>query len=175
MTTYFDEASEALGQIQALTDKDYTKHDKLREWERKIVRDCFIAGALAPDESLREAVTDVVLKFGIETLPVGCESEDLETLNEFFEKMGRLQWNLHTVFHEFAKANPNIGDGPLTPLRILYSGVEELLDIKAYKAGMIQGPQKAFLEDVYGDELKTEPVRGQRSLATTYDDPSGLK
>lgn len=142
MTAYFDSKHEQLRRF------DITRDDVWRpieEFELRLVWDVTLAAEWpGMPEDLRDAIHQCVLKYGIASQPLIEVDGDLrqrsgpspDTLQEHVDLLHRFIWDLHSIFHEVAKRNPDgFSDSPEAPLRCLFSQGETRREAMAKVTG----------------------------------------
>jgi hypothetical protein len=134
MSSYFD-----------AIDNEIYERINLYATEEKLVRDVTIC-AMFPGfpEDLRKHVHAAILRNGINSLPTFAYEADPATDDDVARCLGRLNSDLHDIFHEAARRG--LSDSPSYPLRLLASAGEEerenlvgLMPAYACKCGKVWG------------------------------------
>ena len=125
MTTYFDNAHTLLRDARVLGGEEMI--ETFDAVEKRVVFDCTVAAMLPGfPADLKKPLHELVLKHGVQMLPVNAPPADFETEDDHYRRLNDLVWHLHSVFHTVAeRALENFNDNPLQPLRCLYAKGEE--------------------------------------------------
>ena len=132
MTAYFDQAHEDLRGARGMGYGAMV--ERFDAVETRVVHDCTVA-AMFPEfpPDLREAIHRVVLRYGIQTLPVNAPPADFDTPDEHKRRLDCLVGDLHSVFHELGgrlRPDPDwegqyFTDNPLRFVLRMYARGEE--------------------------------------------------
>lgn len=145
MTAYFDQTHDAIREAAAAF-REEGKFEPVEVVERTLVFDCLVCSEM-PDfpPEFRDQIHDVVLRYGITTLPLGAPPRDFETFDDHEKMLHDLCWHLHSVFHAVVRwyvalESPDglvpFSADPRTPIRGLYARGEEAMKQKiAARAG----------------------------------------
>jgi hypothetical protein len=130
MTAYFDEMHKRIHELDG---------NAARAWElfgiveNDLVRDVSVASEF-PDfpEDLRLRINQLVLKHCVQALPVNAPPADFAEMSTYTDRLQRLCWDLHTVFHDLVYRAAEdetlrawFSDDPRQPLRVLLCRSEE--------------------------------------------------
>ncbi len=150
MTAYFDEAHARLNKIKGTLLCDPPELEARYEIERienDVVYDCTIASEMDDfPEDLRTEVNRVVLQHGVYTLPETAEQPDFDTAEGHFDRIHKLIYDLHSVFHRVAMRDPQglyLSDDPRRPMRRLYAKSEERREIMIAEGVDLSTPTEA--------------------------------
>ena len=124
MTAYFDDAHTRLqGLLEADLRGGPTTYSAIEEWEQKLVFDVTVCAEWPGcPEDIRDCIHETVLRHGLNTQPICAEVEQPNTEAAFADRLHKLVWDLHSVFHDLARRGvPGFSDSPTTPLRAIYA------------------------------------------------------
>lgn len=126
MTAYFDGMGARIDATK--TQGDTTPAvDALREIERQMVYDCLLATTFPGfPEEVREQIDLAIRVHGIDQRPDLDPPADFETIIEHRAQLDRLQFDLHSAFHELARLRlPGFSDDPRVPPWAAVSAAKE--------------------------------------------------
>lgn len=130
MTAYFDEIQKMI--------RAATTWDELFKVDEKVVIDCSTA-SMQPEfpQDLRDAIDDICLQYSIFAnqrlmeVPWTGPTNAIGSEDQYREYLLRLEFDLHSVFHERARRDRTMGDGPLTWIGSLFAEAEERREQRA--------------------------------------------
>lgn len=146
MTAYFDKLSRHIH--EAATEDD------LRAIDERVVRDMALA-TMEPGfpEDLRDQIDTILLQWSPCTNNMLIDApwtgpSDVEDEAGYRACLQRLQWDLHSVFHERAAAQPEMGDNPCIWIQSLEAQAEERREYLAQKLRGVRTPPETCPDDL---------------------------